>query len=227
MFRNYYLKSDIMNDEEKKKTLDRYNERLKVYGYDPKTLGWLKGKQEIRFQVLSEIGNLQNCSVLDVGCGFGDLYGFFHKKRIKIKYTGVDINSQLLEIGMELYPSAVFEEMDFEEFPLEKKFDWAFASGIFNFKLKNNDQFIKNTLSKMFSLSKKGVAVDFLSSYVDFQNGGAYYSNPEQIFSFCKKLSRRITLRHDYMPFEFCIYIYKNDEFNEKTVFTGYNQEKK
>lgn len=212
-----------MIEEEKKATLDRYNERLKEYGYSPKTLGWLKGEQEIRFQVLSEIGNLGNCSILDVGCGFGDLYGFLINKGIKIQYTGVDINQQLLEIGKELYPSASFEVMDFDEEVIEKKFDWVFASGIFNFKLENNEQFIQNMLSKMFTISQNGVTVDFMSSYVDFQNEGAYHANPNKIFSYCKQLSRRITLRHDYMPFEFCVYIYKKDRFNERTVFNEYN----
>jgi len=215
-----------MKEEEKRATLDRYNERLKEYGYNPKTLGWLKGKQEIRFQVLSEIGDLHNCSILDVGCGFGDLYGFLVNKGIKIRYTGVDINPHLLEIGKELYPSASFKVMDFDEEVLEKKIDWVFASGIFNFKLEDNESFIKNMLSKMFNISKKGVAVDFMSSYVDFQNEDAYHTKPEQIFSYCKQLSRRITLRHDYMPFEFCVYIYKNDQFNELTLFNDYVLEK-
>ena len=215
-----------MKDEEKRATLDRYNERLKQYGYNPKTLGWLKGKQEIRFQVLLEIGSLVNCSILDVGCGFGDLYGFLVNNGIKIQYTGVDINQNLLEIGKELYPTASFKVMDFDTESLEKEFDWVFASGIFNFKLEDNESFIKNMLSKMFSISKKGVAVDFMSSYVDYQNEGSYHAIPGEIFSYCKQLSRRVTLRHDYMPFEFCVYIYKNDQFNKRTVFNEYELKK-
>ena len=213
-----------MKEEEKKETIERYNERLKKYGYDPKTLGWLKGKQDIRFYILTEIGIRNNDSILDVGCGFGDLFGFFNKKKMDIKYTGVDINPNLIDIGKKVYPSANFSVMDFEQEDIAKKFDWVLASGIFNFKLENNDEFIKNMLKKMFDISKKGVAVDFMSSYVDFQNEGAHHTKPEEVFSYSKTLSKRIVLRNDYFPFEFCLYLYKNDSFNEKTVFIEYSE---
>jgi ubiquinone/menaquinone biosynthesis C-methylase UbiE len=213
-----------MKEEEKKETIERYNERLKKYGYDPKTLGWLKGKQDIRFYILTEIGIRNNDSILDVGCGFGDLFGFFNKKKMDIKYTGVDINPNLIDIGKKVYPSANFSVMDFEQEDIDKKFDWVLASGIFNFKLENNEKFIKNMLKKMFDISKKGVAVDFMSSYVDFQNEGAYHTKPEEVFSYSKTLSKRVALRNDYFPFEFCLYLYKNDSFNEKTVFIEYSE---
>ena len=66
--------------DEKLATIERYNKRLKKYGYDSRTLGWFKGRQPIRSEVVSEIGELDNCSILDVGCGFGDLDRFLIKK---------------------------------------------------------------------------------------------------------------------------------------------------
>lgn len=81
-------------------------------------------------------------------------------------------------------------------------------------------------LMKMFELCNKGVAANFVSSYVDFRNENLYYAKPEEIFSFCKTLSRRMVLRHDYMPFEFCIYIYKDDRINNKrNVFGEFDKE--
>ena len=32
-----------------------------------------------------------------------------------------------------------------------------------------------------------------------------------EIFKICKSLTKRVVLHHDYMPFEFCIYLYKLD----------------
>ena len=74
----------------------------------------------------------------------------------------------------------------------------------------------------MFELCNKGVAIDFISTYVDFRNEKINYVKPEEIFSFCKTLSRCVLLRHDYMPFEFCIYIYKSDRIDERDVFTEF-----
>ena len=208
-----------MKTDEKLAAIERYNERLKKYGYDPRTLGWLKGRQPVRFKVLSEIGDLNGCSILDVGCGFGDLYGFLIKRGLNIAYTGIDINSNLIEIARKKYPDACFEIKDILIDEINQKFDYILLSGVFNFKLSDNKTFIQNMLKKMFELCNKGVAADFMSTYVDFKNADAYYASPEQIFSFCKALSRRVVLRHDYMPFEFCVHVYKDDKVNERNVF--------
>lgn len=213
-----------MKEEDKKAIIKRYNERLKIYGYDPRALGWFKGRQPIRFKVLSEIGNLNNCSILDVGCGFGDLCGFLIKRGLNIRYTGYDINSNLIKIAKEIYPDALFEVKDIEKEEINDNFDWIFASGVFEFKLSDDKLFVQSMLRKIFEICNKGVAVDFISDYVDFKNEEANYASPGEIFSFCKTLSRRVTLRHDYMPFEFCVYIYKDDKINERNVFEEYEQ---
>ena len=214
-----------MDEMEKHEVTKRYNERLKKYGYDPRTLGWLKGRQPIRFKVLSEIGDLNNCSILDVGCGFGDLYGFLINIGLNVKYTGYDINLNLIEIAKEKHLDACFEVKDILIDEVKHKFDYILSSGVFNFKLSDNKTFIENMLKKMFEICNKGVAADFMSGYVDFKNEDAYYTSPEEIFSFCKTLSRRVTLRHDYMPFEFCVYVYKGDRINERNVFADFDND--
>lgn len=213
-----------MNKKERKEyIIRRYNERLKVYGHDPRALGWFKNRQKIRFKVLSEIGNLNRSSILDVGCGFGDLYGFLNERNLDIDYLGIDINPNLIQIASKVYPDAKFQVEDVLDMKGSDKFDYVFASGIFEFKLQNQEAFVQNMLKNMFNLSKKGVAADFLSSHVDYKNKDAFYAEPEKIFSFLKILSKRVTLRHDYMPFEFCVYIYKKDEINKRNVFKEFN----
>ena len=63
-------------------------------------------------------------------------------------------------------------------------------------------------LSIFFRTAKKGVAVDLLTSYVDFKKDHLHYYQPETVFSFAKQLTRRVTLRHDYPLFEFCVYLH-------------------
>ena len=215
-----------MNEKDKQAIIQRYNENLKKYGYSPKTLEWFKNRQHIRFKALSEIGDLDTCSILDVGCGFGDLYGFLIKRGFKnITYTGYDINENLIKIAREVYPDAHFEVKEIEKDKTNDKFDWVFSCGIFNNKLSDNASFIRSMLKRMFEQCNKGVAADFMSTYVDFKNEGAYYANPEEVFEFCKTLSRRVLLRHDYMPFEFCVYIYKDERINKKNVFTEFDND--
>jgi hypothetical protein len=144
---------------------------------------------------------------------------------MKIKSTSVDILPNLIKIPKEKNQDACFEIKDILIDEINQKFDWALLSGIFNFKLSDNKTFIQNMLKRMLDSCNKGVAADFMSTYVDFKNMDAYYASPEQIFSFSKSLSKRVVLRHDYMPFEFCVYIYKDDRINGRNVFEGFDND--
>ena len=56
--------------------IDYYGPRLQRYGPTAEAVGWNnREKQELRFRVLCEIASLNGRSVLDVGCGLGDLLG--------------------------------------------------------------------------------------------------------------------------------------------------------
>ena len=125
---------------------------------------------------------------------------------MKIKSTRVDIHPNLIKIQKEKNQDACFEIKDILIDEINQKFDWVLLSGVFNFKLWDNKTFIQNMLKKMFELCNKGVAADFMSKYVDYKNMDAYYASLEEIFSFCKALSKRVVLRHDYMPLSF-VYI--------------------
>lgn len=204
--------------------LRHYNGLFKRYGTNHKSLGWLKGKQNFRFEIVSQIGSFNNTSVLDVGCGFGDFYGFLKKKKFNGDYLGVDINPQFIEIAEKKFPKINFEVRDIQKNKLEKKFDWVVAIGITNHA--TTYPHIKKMIEEMFRISKKGIVIDFISNYVDFKDKEIFYTSPEIMFKFAKKLSKRVTLRHDYMPYEFCLYLYKDDKKTTKNIFKGYQNDK-
>jgi SAM-dependent methyltransferase len=209
-----------MDSKDKENYIKRYTERFHQFGYDPRTLGWSddKIKQKLRFIALANVGDLNNKTILDIGCGFGDFYGFLKDLKINVNYIGIDIVPILLENAKKLWPSANFYEYDIlNDNWLNLEADYVFASGIFNAKVQTlggNTNYIEAMINKMFEISRVGVCADFFSSYVDYQHEIAYHTSPEWIFSVAKKLSKRICIRHDYLPFEFCLYIYKNDKTN-------------
>lgn len=187
-----------------------YDSRYRSYGYDPRSLGWIVGTQQIRFKHLTSIGDLDGCSVLDVGCGFGDLYGYLQAKGMNVDYTGIDLNPAFIKIARKVYPDATFIIGDFEKAQLNENFDWSFESGIFNLKIENNDAYIRNTLKKMFAVSRKGVAADFLNSRTMFKDSTMYYQDPEELRYFCGSLSGRVAVKNSRRPAEFYLYLYKD-----------------
>jgi ubiquinone/menaquinone biosynthesis C-methylase UbiE len=187
-----------------------YDGRYRFYGHDPRSLGWIVGTQQIRFKQLTSIGEVNGCSILDVGCGFGDLYGYLLAKGIRVEYTGIDLNPIFIKIAKIAYPDANFIVGDFEDTHFPGRFDWSFESGIFNMKIEDNDAFIRNTLKKMFRICKKGLAADFLNSRTIIKDHSMYYQDPEDMRYFCHSLSDHVILKSGYRPAEFCVYVYKS-----------------
>jgi hypothetical protein len=98
-------------------------------------------------------------------------------------------------------------DIETDTFP---EFDYIVSTSAFNWPLTTQDNysFTENILSICYNHSKKGVAIDFLTSYVDFKNPVLFHYSPERIFSIAKKITKRVCLRHDYPLFDFCIYLY-------------------
>src|SRR6266851_2828693 len=62
-------------------------------------------------------GSLRNCRVLDVGCGYGSLLGWFHGLGIPpANLFGVDLIPDRIKIAREMFPAFTFVEGNAERF---------------------------------------------------------------------------------------------------------------
>ena len=203
-----------MNSDDKSWMLARYDERLAKFGDDIRTLGsGTVERRRLRFQILREIGITNGASVLDVGCGFGDYFGFLSEQGVTVDYLGVDINPKLLDIARRKYPTAKFLQADIltDEITVA---DYVVASGTVNLALRSADnyEYVDRMLRRAFSLARRGVAMDFHTSYVDFRVDDIFYYEPEKVFAAAKAITKRVQLRHDYPLFEFCLYLFPDFE---------------
>jgi SAM-dependent methyltransferase len=203
-----------MNAADKRKIIDRYNQRFEQFGTDIRTLAsGTEERRQVRFGVLSEIGLTPGCSVLDLGCGFGDFYAYLGRRGLECEYTGYDINPTLAEAARSKFPAGRFEVKDIqvEPFPV---FDFVVSSSAFNLPVSDGDNygFVTDILTRCFQHARLGVAVDFLTSYVDFQSAEAFHYSPEKILAIAKTITKRVSLRHDYPLYEFCLYLYPDFE---------------
>ncbi|MBU0638670.1 MAG: class I SAM-dependent methyltransferase [Planctomycetota bacterium] len=218
-----------MDQVDRRDYVDRYRARLHQYGYSPETLGWGKhGRQEVRFAVLAEQALLApESAVLDYGCGFADLYDFLRAHGWRGRYTGVDIVPDLLAIASERHPDLDLRELDVtgDDARLDE-FDFVIASGVFNAKLKvgDNREHIARALRALFGMTRTALSVDFLSTHVDFQKPDGWHTDPAWILGQAKSLSRRVLLRHDYMPYEFSVTVFKDETVSERNVFETFER---
>ncbi len=199
-----------MNPSERKKLIDLYEKRFLAHGAKIETLGWKNADdQKLRFEVLSSgFGDLSHRTVCDVGCGFGDLKPFLEARWPGVKYTGVDLSPSLLQQAAVRFPNDRFLLQDILAPDFNECFDVFFLSGALSYRLEDNLGFTRAMLSRMFSLSRLGVAANFLSSYCNFQHLHNYHANPEEMFTLAKELTPSVALRHDYPLYEFTLFLH-------------------
>ena len=204
-----------MNELDKQRIVARYDERLARHpDDDTRALAvGADGRHAMALQCLIDVGITSGHSVLDVGCGLGGLYVHMLEHGIRCQYTGYDINARLVERARARHPDAVFEMRDIleEDYP---QFDFIVSSSSFNLALEHEDNyaFIERMLRTMHSHAAQGVAVDLMTSYVDFKKPEAFYYEPERVFSIAKSITKRVTVRHDLPLFQFCVYLYPDFE---------------
>jgi len=208
---------------DKKKIINRYESRIKEFGPLPQALGWFKGRQKYRFHFLAEIDGFEaNDTVLDVGCAYGDMEPFLRSLSWKGKYYGVDIVPGLIKEGKRKHPDSELHILDIQKEKLGKIFDWVFCSGTLTSKTDQVDSYdhIQSMLDTMFNLCRKGISVNFVSPYVDYQSEINFHPDMSILIEIITGLTRRFSLRHDYMPYEFTVYLYKDQSIiREANIF--------
>jgi len=223
----------IFPAQERLDTISKYQSNYEQYGYSPRSLGWDKGKQDIRFDILTSFFSLKGKRILDIGCGFGDM-----NKCLQAQYgddyiyLGVDLVESFIIEAQTRYSSdkVTFKCCDFvSNWNLLGEFDVILASGIFNHKFYNADNklFVSEVIKKALALATVGVAFDFLSDKVDFVHAHTFHSSPEEVLSLGYSLTRNVVLRNDYFPFEFAIRLLKDDSFSvDDTTFNSWKDKK-
>lgn len=200
-----------------------YEDLLSRYGDNYLSLDWKTPEsQDIRYSVFWDLINMfgqEQFSVLDVGCGFGDIFGYLNKLKLDFTYHGLDIAPKIIDHAHKKYPNAQFEVKDILEDHVRGKYDFVFLSGALNICFGTREEhleFIRSMLIRMFELCKIAVGVNFLSSQAiyclkdeDLLQKQYFYSKPEEIVSFAKGLTNRFILRHDYHPGDFTVYLIK------------------
>jgi len=185
-----------------------YRDLLNKYSKeDGRALGWgSSASQGIRFKVLLNMGDCHNASILDVGCGAGHLLDILYSRGFTGSYTGIDLVPEMVKAAKERHPKNDFQSCHIDEVKVGF-YDYVLASGVFTFA--NWDIFCA-TISDMYQRSKIGVGFNCLSSWFHGKESGEFYANPSKTIEFCRSLTPYVTVRHDYLPNDFSVYMFRN-----------------
>lgn len=153
--------------------------------------GWDKKDKWENFTILTKITkltrtSLQGSTILDVGCGTGDMVQFLSDKGIK-EYVGVDIFTPAIQKASRKFSGYTFIAGDFLKLSFRKKFDFVFCSGALTTPLEiDNYEIIIPWILKMWKIAKKGVAFNFLIDNKACKDTLFLY-NPKRVIEICKE----------------------------------------
>ncbi|MDC7242671.1 MAG: class I SAM-dependent methyltransferase [Sphaerochaetaceae bacterium] len=182
-----------------------YEEAVIKYGVSPRGVHWnSKQTQEKRFEILLEFikKDISNSSIIDAGCGFGDLIKYFSSNNlIPNKYLGLDAEYFYIEIASNIYPNTNFMQLDIleDELPMA---DYYICSGALNTL---EFQEIQVFINKCFNASKKGFIFNFLKGKTF--NG----IKKEKLLEFCNKINTNNKIKENYLKNDFSVFMIKEN----------------
>lgn len=206
-----------IQDEYTEKVKGHFRPLLAAHGQSFKAVDWgSKEGQTLRFSVLVQLlehaRTVHNqeplgTSILDVGCGLGHFRDYLDVLGFHGTYKGIDILPEMVSEAKRRHPNSKFDCYNlFQERTLPGSFDYVMASGIF---FCGDEKGMHEAISILFENCNQGLAFNSLSAWCEEKDEGEFYACPVKTIEFCRTLTPWLALKHDYMPNDFTIFMYK------------------
>jgi len=197
----------------------RYRELWDRFGEDPRALGHRDTPtQHERFARLAggfspEPGTF---TVHEIGSGFGDFGVWLAERYPAAIYSGSEICEEFAEVCRRRLPGTRLFLRDVTEHPPEDRYDYVTQSGTFNGRWETPigewQNFVFSMLEAMYAMARRGIAVNFLTSYADPERmrPELHYQEPGPLLDFVvERLSRHFEIDAAGPLYEYTLKVYR------------------
>jgi len=182
-----------------------YSTALQRHGKSAQGVHWnSKGTQYKRFEILlGMIDDIEVSSIVDAGCGFGDLYLYMQEQeRIPLSYRGLEVMAAMVEearnrTGCEVNRCDVLTDALPEA-------DYYICSGAMNILTPSETVLF---IRRCFEASRKGFLFNMLLGEDDSLVYN--YCQPETIRSVAEELGAGFAVQKGYLPRDFTVRLTK------------------
>lgn len=201
---------NAMNLIEKATVLHYHRHRISQFQPGTvETLGWRGPEsQRKRFEVLLRLGDFTGSTVLDAGCGYGDLKGFLERHCGGFTYIGIDYMPEFIDEAKARYgdrPDTYFCQTDFMLAQLPQV-DYVIASGAFSYRCAApGHPFVM--IRKLFEAAKIALAFNMLDRTVFPQHDLLTSHDRDEVTAFCSTLAPRVELISGYLDDDFTVFM--------------------
>lgn len=187
----------------------KFYHRSRICESSSYTLGYKTPDGQLnRLETVCEWGDMSNLTILDLGCGYGELKLLLDARFDSFTYLGVDFIPEFVELAEERFVGVAntrFLCVDFINAVLPQV-DLVVASGSLNYR-SSDPQHPRSIIEKMWQSASKGIAFNLLDKgpYIDHQLLCGYEQS--EIFDFCRQLNPSAELRCGYFQNDFTIFM--------------------
>lgn len=180
-----------------------------------RTIEEARGQYAMMMEVIRETEG--PIHVLDFGCGLAHMLDYIKSepRLAHVQYSGLDLSEDYIAAARKRHPEADLRQMDvLADDTKLPDYDYVVMNGVFNFRGKIPYEemlaYWRRLLPIAFRHSRKGIAFNAMSKYVDWERDDLFHLPFDEMASFVRpNLSRHFVIRHDYPAYEYTTYVYR------------------
>lgn len=196
-----------MTPIERATVLHFHRHRVATHGSGtPEALGWKHAEsQRLRFETIAEAAEFEEgCSVLDAGCGTGDLKAYLDERFrfAALRYLGIDQMPEFIETARARFAGqadrTAFALAHFDTAPLPRA-DVVVACGAFGYRCAD-PHWVFNVVARMYAAAERVFVFTLLDSAVFPEHPLLVGHDIDEVATFCRKLAPRVEVVRGYAP---------------------------
>ena len=199
-----------MDPIEKATIINFHQNRINQFGGGTaEALGWRRPESQTkRFDVIVQVGDLNGRSVLDVGCGYGDLKDYLDQRFSDFVYIGIDQMHEFISEAEERYKGRAethFFETDFSTVQLPNV-DYVIASGALAYR-SNDPDFHMDMVRKMYDSAAYALAFNMLDADRFPEHPLLRGHNLDEVVRRCRDLCPNVQVIQGYLDDDFTVFM--------------------
>jgi len=190
-----------LNPIERATVLHFHRHRIAAHGgAAPEALGWRHAdSQRLRFEVIARSADFNGCSVLDLGCGTGDLKAFLDERYTALRYLGIDQMPEFIETARARYadqPDTAFALGHFDTLALPRA-EIVVACGAFGYR-SADPYFLNNAIARLYAAAEQVFVFNVLDAQHFPQHPLLVGRDVDAVAAFCRQLAPQVELIRGY-----------------------------
>jgi SAM-dependent methyltransferase len=165
------------------------------------SLGWRgEDSQRKRFEVIAAAGDFNGCSLLDVGCGRGDLKRFLDARFKGFTYLGLDHMPAFIEQARQAYagvPKTMFVECDFTAVTLPAV-DYVVASGALGYR-SADPAYHFEMIRKMYQCARRALIFNVLDAALFPVHPLLVGRDCDEVVAYCREIAPCVRVITGYL----------------------------